>query len=346
MNAVRMHGLGGTEVLRYEEARDPSPQPGEVLVRVRAASVNHLDVWNRAGLPGKQAPSMPHILGNDAAGEIAALGDGVDHLQVGDRVLINPGFGCGHCAACLAGRETLCKSYRIIGYEVPGTYADYVAVPAANAVAMPAALNFSDAASVGLVFLTAWHMLVTLAKVRPAETVLVLGAGSGVGSAAIQVAKLFGARVIATASGDGKRAKAMQLGADETIGHGQGDIYHEVRRLTQKEGVDVVIEHVGQVTWADSVRSLAPGGRLVTCGATTGAFGETDIRYIFSRQLQILGSYMGSRAELMELMPLLADGRLHAVVDSEFPLRHAAKAHEWLEARHHFGKIVLIPDLV
>lgn len=344
MKAVRMHGLGGTEVLRYEDAPDPSPRPGEVVLRVRSASLNHLDIWNRSGLPGKQPPPMPHILGNDAAGEIAALGEGVEHLSVGDRVIVNPGFGCGHCAHCLNGRETLCRDYRILGYELPGTYAQYIALPAQNVVAMPQSLDFPGAGSIGLVFLTAWHMLVTLAQVQPGETVLVLGAGSGVGIAAIEIAKLFGARVIATASGQEKCRKALALGADEAIDHARQEIQREVRHLTQKQGVDVVVEHVGQVTWPGSLRSLAPGGRLVTCGATTGPFGETDIRYIFSRQLQVLGSYMGSRAELVRLMRLFEDGRLRPVVDSSYPLRDAAAAHERMEARRHFGKVVLLVE--
>ncbi|MDA8345339.1 MAG: zinc-binding dehydrogenase [Thermaerobacter sp.] len=344
MKAVRMHGLGGTEVLHYEDAPEPLPRAGEVLLRVRSASLNHLDIWTRAGLPGRQPPRMPHILGNDAAGEIAALGEGVDHLRIGDRVVVNPGYGCGHCEHCLSGRETLCREYRILGYELPGTYAQYVTLPAQNVVPMPPSLDFEGAGSIGLVFLTAWHMLVTLAKVRPGETVLVLGAGSGVGIAAIQIAKLFGAHVIATASGEEKCEKAVRLGADETIDHAQQEIYREVRRLTQKKGVEVVVEHVGQVTWPDSLRSLQPGGRLVTCGATTGPFGETDIRYIFSRQLQVLGSYMGSRGELLQLMPLFADGRLRPVVDRTFPLSEAAAAQEHIEARRHFGKVVLLPD--
>ncbi len=335
---------GGPEVLRYEEAPCPEPGPGQVLLRVRAASLNHLDIWNRMGLPGRSSPPMPHILGNDAAGEVAAVGPGAPSDLVGQRFLLNPGFGCGRCEHCLAGRETLCRHYRVLGYEVPGTHAEYALAPVENLVEMPKGLDYVGASAIGLVFLTAWHMLVSLGGVAPGRTVLALGAGSGVGSAAIQIAKLFGARVIATASGEEKCRKALELGADETIDHQSRQIHLEVRRLTERRGVDIVLEHIGQVTWPESLRSLAPGGRLVTCGATTGPFGETDIRYIFSRQLQILGSYMGSRAELHALMPHIASGALRPVVDRVFPLAEAAQAHRYLEGRSHFGKVVLTLD--
>ncbi len=344
LKAVRMYEHGGPEVLRFEEAPRPEPGPGEVLVRVRAAALSHLDLWSRAGLPGHTPPKMPHILGNDAAGDVAKVGAGVPEDLLGQRVLLNPGYGCGRCAECLAGRETFCRKYRVVGYEIPGTHAEYVKVPSANLVPMPAGMEYVGASSIGLVFLTAWHMLVTLAGVAPGHTVLVLGAGSGIGSAAIQIAKLYGARVIATASGDDKLQKARELGADETIDHGRRPIHLDVRRMTGRRGVDVVVEHVGQVTWPESLRSLAPGGRLVTCGATTGPFGETDIRYIFSRQLQILGSYMGSRAELLALMPHVASGALRPVVDKVFGLADAADAHRYLESRGQFGKVVLTVD--
>lgn len=339
-----MYEHGGPEVLRCEEVPCPEPGPGQVLLRVRAASLSHLDIWNRTGLPGRTTPSMPHILGSDAAGEVAAVGPGVPQALVGQRALLNPGFGCGRCEHCLAGRETLCRHYRILGYEVSGTYAEYVLAPAENLVPVPAGMNEVGASAIGLVFLTAWHMLVTLGDVGPGQTVLVLGAGSGVGSAGIQIAKLFGARVIATASGEEKCRKALGLGADEAIDHAQGPIHHQVRRLTGRRGVDIVMEHVGQATWPQSLRSLTPGGRLVTCGATTGPFGETDIRYIVSRQLQVLGSYMGSRAELLALMLHFSSGALRPVVDRVFPLTEAAQAHRYLEGRGHFGKVVLALD--
>ncbi len=339
-----MYEHGGPDVLRFEEAPRPEPGPGEVLVRVHAASLSHLDLWSRAGLPGHTPPKMPHILGNDAAGEVAFVGAGVPGELLGQRVLLNPGYGCGRCEECLAGRETFCRTYRILGYEIAGTHAEYVKAPAENLVPMPEGMDYVGASAIGLVFLTAWHMLVTLGGVSPGQTVLVLGAGSGIGSAAIQIAKLYGARVIATASGEGKLRRARELGADEAIDHGKRPIHLEVRRLTGRRGVDIVVEHIGQITWPESLRSLTPGGRLVTCGATTGPFGETDIRYIFSRQLQVLGSYMGSRAELLALMPHVASGVLRPVVDRVFPLADAAQAHRHLEGRGHFGKVVLAVD--
>lgn len=336
-----MHGHGGPEVLHWQEAPDPVPGPGQVLLRVRAASLNHLDIWTRSGLPGRSSPPMPHILGSDAVGVVTGVGPGSPAELVGQRVLVNPGYGCGRCRHCLAGQETLCRQYRVLGHEVPGTHAEYALVPFTNVVGVPESLDDVGASAVGLVFLTAWHMLVTLGGVAPGQTVLVLGAGSGVGSAAIQVAKLFGAHVIATASGQQKCEQALALGADAAIDHEREQIRLEVRRLTDRQGVDIAVEHVGQATWADSLRSLAPGGRLVTCGATTGPFGETDIRYIFSRQLKVLGSYMGSRAELHALMPHIASGALRPVVDRVFPLADAAEAHRHLEGRGHFGKVVL-----
>lgn len=339
-----MHAHGGPEVLRFEEVPAPEPGPGEVLVRVHAASLSHLDIWSRAGLPGHASPPLPHILGNDAAGEVAAVGVGAPEELVGRRVLLNPGYGCGRCGECLGGRETFCQQYRILGYETPGTHAEYVKVPAENLVTVPEGMDYVDASAIGLVFLSAWHMLVTLGGVAPGQTVLVLGAGSGVGSAAVQIAKLYGARVIATASGAAKLKQARALGADETIDHSARPIHLEVRRLTNRRGVDIVVEHIGQATWPESLRSLMPGGRLVTCGATTGPFGETDIRYIFSRQLQVLGSYMGSRAELHALMPHVASGALRPVVDRVFPLVEAVEAHRHLESRSHFGKVVVALD--
>jgi len=344
VKAIRIHELGGPEVLHYEDAPDPVPGPGEVLVRVRAAALNRLDIWNRGGLPGRRQPQMPHILGSDGAGDVAAAGPGAPGELVGRRVLLNPGFGCGRCANCLAGRETLCRDYRILGYEIPGTDAEYVALPAENVVPLPQNLDYVGGASIGLVFLTAWHMLATLGGVAPGQTVLVLGAGSGVGIAAIQIAKLHGARVLATARGPEKAARALELGADDVIDPTGRQIHLEVRHKTDRRGVDIVVEHVGQDTWPESLRSLAPGGRLVTCGATSGPFGETDIRYIFSRQLQVLGSYMGSRSELLHCMEFFASGRLRPVVDRVYPLREAAQAHRRLESREHFGKVVLTAD--
>ncbi|MGB6717173.1 MAG: zinc-binding dehydrogenase, partial [Candidatus Acidiferrales bacterium] len=248
---------------------------------------------------------------------------------------------CGRCAACLAGNDNLCRKYTLLGYLVPGGYAEYVCAPARNAVPMPAGLSFEEAAAIPLVFLTAWHMLVTRAKLQPGEEVLILGGGSGVGTAGIQIAKLLGARVITTVGSDEKAEKTRALGADEVIVHTRQQINAEVKRITNKRGVDVVFEHVGEATWPQSVASLAVNGRLVTCGATTGFDAKIDLRFLFSRHLSILGSYMGSKAELFPVLDLVSRKLLHPVLDKIFPLADARAAHERLESREQFGKIVL-----
>ena len=340
MKAVIFSAHGGPEVLRYTDVPEPSTGPNDVLVRVRACALNHLDLWIRRGLPGISVP-LPHILGSDIAGEIASVGTEASGLQTGEKVLLSPGISCGHCAPCAAGKESQCREYTLLGYLAAGGYAEYVKAPALNAIPMPAKLSFEEAAAVPLVFLTAWHMLITRANLKPGEEVLVLGAGSGVGSAAIQIAKVAGARVIATAGSEEKLAKARELGAEETILHSKHDIAKEVKRLTNHRGVDVVFEHVGEATWEKSIRSLAVGGRLVTCGATTGHEGKIDIRYLFTRQLSILGSYMGGKAELLSVLELVGRGALKPVIDKILPLAEAAEAHRRLESREQFGKIVL-----
>ncbi len=342
MKAVRFHAHGGVENLIYEEAPDPSIRGDEVLVRVRACALNHLDIWVRNGIPGVKIP-LPHILGSDIAGEVAQVGDLVTRVKGGERVLIAPGLSCGQCLPCLSGRDNLCRQYTIIGSRTDGGYAEYVKIPEVNVIPIPGSLSFEEAAAIPLVFLTAWHMLVTRAGIRPGDEVLVIAAGSGVGSAAIQIAKLFGARVIATAGSDEKLAKAKALGADEVINHTTQDLAQEVRRLTDKRGVDIIFEHVGSAVWEKCLVSLAHGGRLVTCGATSGYEGRTDIRYLFSRQLSLLGSYMGSKGELLELLRFFPQGRLRAVVDRTLPLQEAREAHRLMEERRHFGKLVLIP---
>lgn len=340
MKAITFSGHGGPDVLRYTDVPEPAIGPKEVLVRVRACALNHLDIWVRHGIPGSAIP-LPHIPGSDIAGEIAEIGEGVSTFRAGDQVLLSPGISCGACAQCLAGRDNLCRQYTLFGYLVDGGYAQYVKAPVANAIAKPENLTFEQAAAVPLVFLTAWHMLITRAQLKPGEEVLILGGGSGVGSAAIQIAKVAGARVIATAGSDAKLAKAKELGADEVLLHSQGDFANAVRRLTERRGVDVVFEHVGKATWEQSIRSLAVGGRLVTCGATTGFDGALDIRYLFSRNLSILGTYMGSKGELYAVLDLVKRGLLKPVIDREMPLEQAAQAQERLENREQFGKIVL-----
>lgn len=344
MRAVRLHRHGGPEVLVYEDAPDPAVGPTDVLVRVRAASLNHIDLWVRAGLPNLRL-QFPHILGADVAGVVAGVGDRATGVRVGDEVVLAPGISCGQCPACAAGEDTLCPSYRVLGEHVPGGYADDVAVPLVNVLPKPARLSFEDAAAVPLVYLTAWNMLVTHARIRYGDTVLIWGAGSGVGSAAIQIARLFAARVIATAGAAWKLERARALGADEVINHAEQNVYDEVRRMTDRRGVDVVFDHIGTATWETSLRLLARGGRLATCGATTGPEATTDIRYIFGRQLSIYGTWLGTKREMYEVMRLIDAGRLHPVVHAVLPLADAAEAHRMMERREQFGKIVLVPGV-
>jgi NADPH:quinone reductase-like Zn-dependent oxidoreductase len=339
MKAVRFHQHGGVDVLRYEEAPEPVLAPGEVLVRVRACALNHLDLWERRGLPRVPIP-LPHISGSDVAGEVA--GAAAPNVAIGARVMLQPGVSCGRCVACLSGRDNECPQYEVLGYRNhPGGYADFVKVPAANLIPIPDAIDFVRAAAFPLTFLTAWHMLVARARVERGDDVLVLAAGSGVGQAAIQIARLHGARVIATAGSDDKLARARALGASEVINHHTQDIAEEIKRLTNKRGVDVVIEHVGEATWAKSVRALARGGRLVTCGATTGIRGTLDLAALFSKQLTIQGSYMGAKGELLVASRLFVAGQLEPVVDRTFPLADAALAQQRMEESGQFGKIVL-----
>jgi NADPH:quinone reductase-like Zn-dependent oxidoreductase len=267
----------------------------------------------------------------------------VSWVETGDEVMLHPGVSCGHCAECLAGRDNLCPDYDILGYRRHGGYAQLVAAPAVNVIPKPGNLKWEEAAALPLVTMTAWHMLVTRARVQPGEDVLIHAAGSGVGSIGIQVAKLLGARVIATASSDEKLAKARELGADEVVNYSAEDWPREVKRLTNKNGVDVVFEHTGAATWPGSIASLKSNGRLVTCGATSGYQAKTDLRLVFYRHLTILGSFMGSKAELIEAMKFIRSGQIHAVVDQTLPLAEARRAHELMENRAQFGKLVLVP---
>jgi NADPH:quinone reductase-like Zn-dependent oxidoreductase len=340
MKAIVMRRHGGPEVLEAAELSQPAPGPGEVLVRVRACALNHLDLWTRRGLPGRTIP-FPHVLGNDVAGEVAALGSPVDGVALGQRVMLQPGTSCGRCLACLSGEDNSCRQYRILGCQIHGGYAEAVRCPAVNLVPLPEAVPFEQAAAFPLVFLTAWRMLVTRARLRRDEDVLVWAAGSGVGIAALQIAKLLGARVIATAGTPAKLELALELGADHAVDHRTGDVVEEVRRLTGKKGVEVVIEHVGEATWERSMLCLAPRGRLVSCGATTGPNARTDLRYVFSKQLTLMGSYMGSKADLLAVASHYFAGRLRPVVHAVLPLAEARRAHEMMEASEHFGKIVL-----
>jgi NADPH:quinone reductase-like Zn-dependent oxidoreductase len=338
MKAIRFHEFGGPEVLRYEDVPDPQVRKDQVLVRVRACALNHLDIWVRKGLPGVK---LPHINGSDVSGEVAEVGEYVRDLKRGQRVLLVPMVFCNQCVQCTSGHQSLCRAFTVLGNGIDGGNAELIAMPPVNVVPIPDSLTFEEAAAVPLVFLTAWHMLVSRCHMRPAQTVLVLAGGSGVGSAAIQIAKLFGATVIATAGDDKKLERSRQLGADHVINHYQQKISDEVRRITNRELCDIVFEHVGAATWEHSMRSLKPSGCIVTCGATSGPEAKFDIRFLFARQLSFLGSYMGNMGDFHQVMQHIFSGRLKAVIDTTFALKDAAAAHRHLENKEQFGKVVL-----
>lgn len=341
MKAVVIRQPGGVDQLEYRELPDPRPGPGEVIVRLRAAALNHLDIWVRQGGPDAP-PCFPHVGGSDGAGEVIAAGPGVTEPSLGTRVVVDPWIGCGACPSCRAGERHFCPELRTVGAQTPGTYAEQIRLPAGNALPAPAGLADPEAAATPLVFATVWQMLIERARLRPGETCLVHAAGSGVGSAAIQVARLAGARVIATASLGSKLKRARELGADETINYLQHDFASEARRLTDGRGVDVVVEHIGPATFAQSLRALAVGGRLVTCGATTGATAAFDLRTFYRRQLTILGATGATRRDLETVLRLVGEGRLRPVVDVLCDLKDAARAQERMLAREQFGKIVLM----
>ncbi|MBI1353757.1 MAG: zinc-binding dehydrogenase [Acidobacteria bacterium] len=342
MRAVRIHEHGGPEVVRCEQAPEPAPKANEVLIEVRACALNHLDMWVRGGLPGLSL-TMPHTLGSDAAGVVIGVGELCSRVKVGDRVLVAPGRSSWQTYECLRGDDNLSRDFGLHGYQYPGVHAEKIAIPEVNALPIPGELSFEEAASVPLVFQTAWHMLVGNAKIRFGEDVLILGASSGVGIAAVQIAKLFHCNVIATAGGPEKLAKAKALGADHVIDHYEQDIKSEVRRITGKRGVDVVFEHVGKATWTHSTASLAHHGRLVTCGATTGSDVGLDLRHLFARQLSLQGSFMGRMSELWDVLRCFDKGLLKPVVDRVFPLAEASAAHAYLADKKQFGKVVMVP---
>ena len=343
MQAMVLRRHGGPEVLERETIDLPPPGPREVQVRVRAVAMNHMDLWVRRGLPNLKL-EYPHRLGCDVAGEVLELGPGARQGKVGQRVLLQPALACGVCEACLGGRDNLCRKYHILGESTQGGYAERINVPDTSLVAIDDALSFVDAAALPLCTVTAWQMVFHKAQVRPGQTVLVQAAGSGVSSLAIQMCKLAGARVIATTGSDEKVDRARELGADEVIHHGKQDLVAEVRRLTDKRGVDVVLDHVGGEILEKSLAAVGWGGRIVTCGATAGFTPRIDLRQIFFRQVELLGSTMGSKADLLAAMAHVRAGRLRPVVDRSVPLWDARAAHEALEARRVFGKIVLTVD--
>lgn len=342
MKAAIFREHGGTDKLEIADVPTPVAGAGEVVVRVRAAAMNHLDLWVRRGLPGIEI-SLPHIGGSDIAGEVVELGAGVASVSKNARVIVNPGLWDGTCEWCQKGEHSLCADYRIIGEHTDGGFAEYVAVPAANLVEIPDEFSFEEAAAVPLVFLTAWRALITQARLRAGESVLIQGASGGAASAAIQIAKLAGAYVFAVTSSDEKAAHARELGADEVIDRTQEDFSKAIFKRTNRRGVDVVLENTGEKTWEGSLRSLARGGRLVTYGGTTGPDGNTNIPLLFWKQVQIIGSTMGTAAEFATVTRLVWQRRLRPVIDRVLPLDDIKAAHEILEAGEQFGKIVLTP---
>jgi NADPH:quinone reductase-like Zn-dependent oxidoreductase len=342
MKALIFHEHGGLDRLEYADVPEPVVGPHEALVQVKAVALNHLDLFVRAGIPGLRL-HMPHIGGADVAGVVTAVGEEVDGEWVGRRVVINPALACGRCPSCQAGQQSLCVNFGILGEHSPGGLAEYVVAPATNLYRLPDDYPFAEAAAAPLVFQTAWRALISQAQLRPGERVLVLGAGGGVATAAIQIAKLAGAYVYAVTSSAEKERRARELGADETINYKEADFSKEIWRRTNRSGVEVVLENVGPATWAGSMRALARGGRLVTYGATTGRMAETDLNLLFWKQASLIGSTMASYAEFAEVIGLVFSGRLRPVVDRVLPLSEGREAQRILEAGEQFGKIVLEP---
>jgi NADPH:quinone reductase-like Zn-dependent oxidoreductase len=342
MKALAFHEHGGLDKLRYQDVPDPRIGDGDVLVRVRACALNHLDLFVREGLPGFTLP-LPFWSGCDIAGDVAGVGAAVQGVAVGDRVAVNPNLHCGRCEFCITGEQSLCVSYGILGEHIQGGLAEYVRVAGDKVIRLPEHVKYEHAAAFILVNMTAWRMLMTQARLRAGEDLLVIGVGGGVSSAAVQIGKLCGARVWVTSSSDEKLARARELGADEGINYGREDWAKVVWEKTGKRGMDVVLENVGAATWKGSIRALAKGGRLVTCGATSGPIGETDIRVVFWKQISIIGSTMSSNAEFNDVMTQLFRGSLRAVVDTVMPLRDGADAQRRLAEGRQFGKIVLTP---
>ena len=338
MKAVRIHQHGGPEVLRYEDLPEPEIKANEVLLRVRACSLNHLDIWARKGLPGMK---LPHILGSDIAGEVVRVGELCERVKPGQRVLLSPGTSCRQCEQCVSGNDNRCRKYTLFGTGINGGNREFMPAPEYTVIPIPDNLTFEQAAAAPLVFLTAWHMFFSRARLEAGEDVLVIAASSGVGMAAVQIAKMFHCRVIATAGGEQKTAKAKELGADYVIDHYSQDISAEVKKITGKRGVDVVFEHVGEATWAKSLESLAASGRVVTCGATTGYDTKLDLRFLFAKQQSVLGSYMGTLGELYKVLKFVFNGTLKPVVDRVFPLSEIAAAHQHLENKEQFGKVIV-----
>ena len=340
MKAVLFRQHGGPDKLSYEDLPTPAVGHEDVLIRVKACALNHLDIWIRQGNPAYPMP-LPHVSGSDVAGIVEQVGAHVDGITAGARVFVSPGISCWQCDQCLAGRDNFCRSYALVGAMTHGGYAEYLSVPFRNVLPIPENLSFEQAAAFPLVSVTASHMLFACAQLQHGETVLIMGAGSGVSSMAIQLAKLAGARVITTVGAEDKIPKAVILGADAVINHAKETVSERVKLLTEGRGVDVVIEHIGPEVWEHCLASLAKGGRLITCGATTGAEVKLDLRYVYSRQFTIKGSYMGTRAELVKVAELMGQSRVISVIDRTYPLKEARAAQEQMLSRKFFGKILL-----
>ncbi len=342
MKASAIFKYGGPEVLSYEDLPDPEAGPGEVLVRVKAVALNHLDLWVRGGLPHLTNP-FPHLLGSDIAGVVEDTGTGVEGLDKGAKVLLQPARSCGHCRACLEGRDNFCRHYAILGENTTGGYAELISVPRSGILPYPEHLDFEEAACLPLTFQTAWQMVVKRAAVKPGEFVLLNGAGSGVTIAAVQIAKLYGAITIVTSTSDEKLEKIRPLGADHLINSSKASMSAEIKKITGGKGADAIIDHVGSALWTENMKSLSWGGRMAVCGATSGAEIKIDLRQLFFKQLGILGSTMGSKADLFGVLRHVAAKKLKPVKDSTFALKDAAQAHRRLEQGQQFGKIVLVP---
>jgi NADPH2:quinone reductase len=343
MQAVQFVEHGDTDVIEYGDFPDPDPGRGEVCIDVKAGALNHLDVWTRRGLPGIDL-EMPHIPGCDAAGVVTEVGEGVSRFEPGDHVTVSAGVSCGECEFCRHGEESLCVSYHIIGEHVRGVHAEQAVVPADNLVPVPDHVDWEVAGSASLVFQTAWRMLLSRGELSPGEKVLVLGASGGVGHAAVQIADYAGAEVYATASSEEKLRYAEDCGADHVIDYEANDFAAEIRELTGKRGVDMVVDHVGAATYPDSLKSLAKGGRLVTCGATTGPNPDAGLNRIFWNQLSVIGSTMATPGEVDDVLSLVWDGTFEPRVRETLPMSETARAHEMIENREGFGKVVVKPD--
>ena len=341
MKALVLNAYGGVEHLAVTDVPVPRLEhPDQVLLRIHRASLNHLDLWVLRGLPGVEH-EFPHIMLGDGAGVVERVGEAVTEFAVGDRVMINPGVSCYRCEMCLAGQHSLCSTYRLFGEHLPGSAAEFMVVPAHNCAPVPPDMGWDQAAAFSLVTLTAWRMLTSRGRLAPGETVLIWGIGGGVAQAALQIAKLIGARAIVTSSSNDKLERAATLGADIGLNHEEVDVAKEVRRLTGKGGVDLVVDNVGESTWQNSLRCLRPSGRLVTCGGTTGPMVTTDIRRLFWFQYDIMGSTMGSYQEYQAITRLAGRGKLWPVVDSVFPLHDGPAAFARLQEADHFGKVVI-----